>query len=139
MADANRRGTSAADTSSVTAVGAQWLWLPVLMAGTFVIVLDFFVVYVALPVIRPSLHASAGVLECVVAGYGLTFAMSSVTAGRLGDHVGTGAWPRLPARTRSSRSLSSCNWSVPVATQLTASATAILSSAAPARLTAGTH
>jgi len=62
--------------------------LPVLMCGTFMIVLDFFIVNVALPSIQSRLHATAGATEWVVAGYGLTFAVFLITAGRLGDRYG---------------------------------------------------
>jgi EmrB/QacA subfamily drug resistance transporter len=58
------------------------------MAGTFMIVLDFFIVNVALPAIQSSLHANASALEWVVAGYGLTCSVLLITAGRLGDQVG---------------------------------------------------
>jgi MFS family permease len=47
--------------------------LPVLMAGTFMIVLDFFIVNVAMPSMQRHLHAGSGALEWVVAGYGLTY------------------------------------------------------------------
>lgn len=67
---------------------SNWWALPVLMAGTVMIVLDFFVVNVALPSIERDLHASSSALEWVVAGYGLTFAALLVTAGRLGDRYG---------------------------------------------------
>ncbi len=66
----------------------HWWALPVLMAGTVLIVLDFFVVNVALPSIQAGLSASATALEWVVAGYGLTFAALMVTAGRLADRFG---------------------------------------------------
>jgi EmrB/QacA subfamily drug resistance transporter len=62
--------------------------MPVLMAGTAMIVLDFFIVNVALPSMQLRLHASDGAIEWVVAGYGLTFAAFLVTAGRLGDRIG---------------------------------------------------
>ncbi len=52
------------------------------------IVLDFFIVNVALPSLQARLHASSGAIEWVVAGYGLTFAAFLVTAGRLGDRIG---------------------------------------------------
>jgi EmrB/QacA subfamily drug resistance transporter len=65
-----------------------WAPLPVLMAGTFMIVMDFFIVNVALPSLQASLHASASALEWIVAGYGLTFASFLITSGRLGDHIG---------------------------------------------------
>jgi EmrB/QacA subfamily drug resistance transporter len=62
--------------------------LPVLMCGTFMIVLDFFIVNVALPSIQSRLHASSAATEWVVAGYGLTFAVFLITAGRLADRFG---------------------------------------------------
>lgn len=62
-----------------------WAALPVLLAGTFMIVLDFFIVNVALPAMQADLGASTGALEWVVAGYGLTFAVLLIGAGRLGD------------------------------------------------------
>jgi MFS family permease len=43
------------------------------MAGVFMIVLDFFIVNVALPSMQSHLHASTSALEWVVAGYGLAF------------------------------------------------------------------
>jgi EmrB/QacA subfamily drug resistance transporter len=58
------------------------------MCGTFMIVLDFFIVSVALPSIQASLHASTSSLVWVVAGYGLTFAVLLIAAGRLGDQFG---------------------------------------------------
>jgi MFS family permease len=67
---------------------ARWLPLAVLMAGTFMSVLDFFVVNVALPAIQRGLGAGTGALEWVVAGYGLTMAVFMVTGGRLGDQFG---------------------------------------------------
>jgi EmrB/QacA subfamily drug resistance transporter len=67
---------------------ARWLALPVLLAGTFMIVLDFFIVNVALPAMSGELHASATGVEWVVAGYGLTLAIFLITAGRLGDRFG---------------------------------------------------
>ncbi len=67
---------------------SRWSALPVLLAGTFMIVLDFFIVNVALPAMQTDLGASAGALEWVVAGYGLTFATLLITAGRLGDQHG---------------------------------------------------
>jgi EmrB/QacA subfamily drug resistance transporter len=67
---------------------SPWLPLPVLLAGTFMVVLDFFIVNVALPSMQSELHASAGSIEWVVAGYALTSAVFLITAGRLGDRFG---------------------------------------------------
>jgi MFS family permease len=49
------------------------------------IVLDFFIVNVALPSMQADLQASTSAIEWVVAGYGLTFATCLITAGRLGE------------------------------------------------------
>jgi EmrB/QacA subfamily drug resistance transporter len=66
----------------------SWAPLTVLLAGTFMIVLDFFIVNVAIPSMQRELHAGSGAIEWVLAGYGLTFATGMVTAGRLGDQRG---------------------------------------------------
>ena len=65
-----------------------WGPLAVLMGGIFLVVLDFFIVNVALPSMATDLGASDSSLEWVVAGYGLTFAAFLITAGRLGDDLG---------------------------------------------------
>jgi EmrB/QacA subfamily drug resistance transporter len=75
------RGTAATSSNG-------WFALPVLMAGTFLIVLDFFVVNVTIPSLQSGLRASSSAIEWVVAGYGLTFAVFLMTAGRLGDLIG---------------------------------------------------
>jgi EmrB/QacA subfamily drug resistance transporter len=67
---------------------AKWAPLAVILCGTFIYVLDFFVVNVALPSIQRSLSASPAAIEWVVAGYGLTTASLLVSGGRLGDHFG---------------------------------------------------
>src|SRR4051795_11772435 len=66
----------------------KWAALPVLLTGTFMVVLDFFIVNVALPSMQADLHASSGAIEWVVAGYGLPSAVFLITSGRLGDHAG---------------------------------------------------
>src|SRR5436305_8202459 len=66
----------------------QWAALPVLLAGAFMVVLDFFIVNVALPSIATDLGAGESSLEWVVAGYGLTFAAFLITDGRIGDEFG---------------------------------------------------
>ena len=67
---------------------SRWLPLPVVLAGTFMLVLDFFIVNVALPSMQADLGASATAIEWVVAGYALTAAIFVITAGRLGDRFG---------------------------------------------------
>jgi EmrB/QacA subfamily drug resistance transporter len=67
---------------------SRWAPLPIVLAGIFMVVLDFFIVNVTLPSIQSRLHASSGAIEWVVAGYGLTSAVFLITAGRLGDRFG---------------------------------------------------
>jgi predicted MFS family arabinose efflux permease len=62
--------------------------LAVLLAGTFLIVLDFFIVNVALPSIQRDLKVDATALEWLVAGYGLSFGALLLPASRLGDRHG---------------------------------------------------
>jgi EmrB/QacA subfamily drug resistance transporter len=52
------------------------------------VVLDFFIVNVALPSLQHDLRASAGTLQLVVAAYGIATAAGLVTGGRLGDIFG---------------------------------------------------
>lgn len=65
-----------------------WRALPVLLAGTFLTVLDFFGVNVALPSLATDLGAGASAVVWVVAGFALAMAATQLLAGRLGDHVG---------------------------------------------------
>ncbi|HET8978267.1 MAG TPA: MFS transporter [Solirubrobacteraceae bacterium] len=64
---------------------SRWAPLPVILTGTFMVVLDFFIVNVALPSMQTGLRASSASIEWVVAGYGLTTAVLLITGARLGD------------------------------------------------------
>lgn len=66
----------------------RWGALPVILAGTFMVTLDFFIVNVAIPSIQRDLHAATAAIEWLVAGYGLTYAALLITGGRLGDLYG---------------------------------------------------
>ena len=68
--------------------GRSWAPLTVLMFGTFMFVLDFFIVNVALPSIQQSLGAGESAIEWIVTGYGISTAVLLVTGGRLGDQFG---------------------------------------------------
>src|SRR6201985_2776462 len=65
-----------------------WAPLAVMLTGTFMIVLDFFIVNVAIPSMQRHLHASAAGVEWVVTAYGLTYGVGLITGGRLGDRYG---------------------------------------------------
>ena len=67
---------------------ANRLVLPVVLAGTFMAILDVAIVNVAIPSIRKDLHASFGGVEFVISAYTLTYACLLVTGGRLGDLFG---------------------------------------------------
>lgn len=71
-----------------TASLRKWAPLPIVLAGVAMVVLDFFVVNVAMPTMQAELHAGASAIQWVVAGYGLAFAAGLITGGRLGDQLG---------------------------------------------------
>ncbi|GHG92120.1 MFS transporter [Streptomyces lanatus] len=79
---AHKTGTAAAPPS----LGGLGLFTVLLAAALPLI--DFFIVNVALPTIGHDLAASEAVLELVVAGYGLAYAVLLVLGGRLGDLFG---------------------------------------------------
>lgn len=66
----------------------EWATLLVVLAGTFMITLDFFIVNVAIPTMQRELHSTSGEIQWVVAGYGLAIASGVITAGGLGDLYG---------------------------------------------------
>ncbi|MFE0434319.1 MFS transporter [Streptomyces nigra] len=74
---------AAAATPSLGGLGL----FTVLLAAALPLI-DFFIVNVALPTIGNNLAASEAVLELVVAGYGLAYAVLLVLGGRLGDLFG---------------------------------------------------
>ncbi|MEU6480850.1 MFS transporter [Streptomyces sp. NPDC047017] len=64
------------------------LGLFTVLLGAALPLIDFFIVNVALPTMGRDLHASESVLELVVAGYGVAYAVLLVLGGRLGDTFG---------------------------------------------------
>lgn len=66
----------------------DWRPLCVVLAGTFMTFLDFFIVNVALPSIETELHTGPDALQLVITGYGLAFAVGMISGGRLGDLYG---------------------------------------------------
>jgi EmrB/QacA subfamily drug resistance transporter len=64
------------------------LTMAVLMAGTFVFVLDFFIVNVAIPSTQAELGASDSQIQLVVATYAIAIASLLILGGRLGDLFG---------------------------------------------------
>ncbi|MEU3350081.1 MFS transporter [Streptomyces sp. NPDC037389] len=64
------------------------LGLATVLLGAALPFLDFFIVNVALPTIDHDLDAGPALLEMVVGGYGVAYAVLLVLGGRLGDMVG---------------------------------------------------
>src|SRR6201996_2274947 len=75
-------------TGSAGAATPGWAPLAVMLTGTFMIVLDFFIVNVAIPSMQRELHASSAGVEWVITAYGLTYGVGLITGGRLGDRYG---------------------------------------------------
>ena len=63
----------------------RWAALPVILAGTFMVILDFFIVNVAIPSMQRELRADTAAIEWVVASYSLAYAALLIPGGRLGD------------------------------------------------------
>jgi EmrB/QacA subfamily drug resistance transporter len=66
----------------------SWGALLVLLAGIFVVTLDFFIVNVAIPGTQRDLSASPAAVQWIVAGFALALASGLVLGGRLGDLYG---------------------------------------------------
>jgi EmrB/QacA subfamily drug resistance transporter len=66
----------------------KWLALPIVLAGVFLVTLDFFIVNVAIPSTQLQLEATSGQVQWWIAGYGLAFAALLITGGRIGDRLG---------------------------------------------------
>ena len=66
----------------------RWGALALVLIGTFVTVLDYFIANVAVPSIQAELHTSSAQIQLVVAGYGVALTAGLITAGRMGDIFG---------------------------------------------------
>ncbi len=66
----------------------RWLALCVLLAGTLLPPLDFFIVNVALPAIQADLQATPSLAQLVVSVYAAAYAVTLILGGRLGDLYG---------------------------------------------------
>ncbi len=66
----------------------RWRILGVALVVGFMSLLDVSIVNVAIPSMRAGLHTSASTIQWVVSGYALTFGLTLVAGGRLGDAYG---------------------------------------------------
>src|SRR5712692_1488505 len=75
----------AVETAAALALRRRWLILGVVLVGSFMAILDVFIVTQGLPSIRTTLGAGVSDLELVVSAYSLVYAVFLITGGRLGD------------------------------------------------------
>ncbi len=66
----------------------SWIIMPVVLAATFMVALDFFIVNVAIPSTQRDLNASPASIQFIIAGYWLALAAGLIICGRLGDLYG---------------------------------------------------
>src|SRR5919198_2659575 len=85
---ARRRMTAREIPSQRAGAGRKPLVLAVVLAGSFMAVLDVAIVNVAIPSLREDLDVGFGAVELVISAYTLTYACLLVTGGRLGDLYG---------------------------------------------------
>jgi EmrB/QacA subfamily drug resistance transporter len=79
--------TVTATATATLAYRRRWVILGVVLVGSFMAILDVFIVVQGLPSIRTSLGAGAADLELVVSAYSLVYAVFLITGGRLGDII----------------------------------------------------
>jgi MFS family permease len=88
LGTARSAASGASATSGAPAPTLSALGLLTVLLGAALPMVDFFIVNVALPTIDRDLDAGPAVLEMVVAGYGVAYAVLLVLGGRLGDMFG---------------------------------------------------
>src|SRR3954463_12221244 len=66
----------------------RWRALAVTLLVGFMSLLDVTIVNVAVPSIEHGLHASSASIQWIISGYALTFGLTLVAGGRMGDVVG---------------------------------------------------
>ena len=75
-------------TPPAGAGGPGWGALAIVMVGTFITVLDYFITNVAVPTIQSDLGANHAQSQLIIVGYGVAFTAAMITGGRLGDLYG---------------------------------------------------
>ncbi|WP_207549926.1 MFS transporter [Thermostaphylospora chromogena] len=87
--DASTTENPRARAADAERLSGRRLWtLLVVMTGTFLAIMDSFIVNVAVPSIRAELQATFAQVEMAVGGYILVYGLLLVTGGRLGDMFG---------------------------------------------------
>ncbi|MEX2985994.1 MFS transporter [Streptomyces sp. C36] len=76
------------EESTTAAKSPSWGALAVVMVGTFITVLDYFISNVAVPSIQKDLGASSAQGQMMIVGYGVAFTAGMITGGKIGDLYG---------------------------------------------------
>lgn len=83
---------STTSTARVPAAGASetldWKIVSVLLTGTFMAVLDFFIINVAIPDLQHDLSAGPAQIQLIVVGYALAYGSALIVGSRIGDVFG---------------------------------------------------
>ncbi|SKA47098.1 drug resistance transporter, EmrB/QacA subfamily [Chitinophaga eiseniae] len=66
----------------------RWYALLIVLTAPMLYVIDIFIINIAIPVIKGSLHATDGEVQLVIAAYLLGSACFLITGGRAGDYLG---------------------------------------------------
>ncbi|MFF0750535.1 MFS transporter [Streptomyces sp. NPDC004267] len=85
---AGTRQSTSPPAAAARAGALPWTTIAVILSALFMAVLDSFIVVVADPAIEVDLHASAGDVQWILAGYQLSYAVFIITATRLADLYG---------------------------------------------------
>ncbi|RBL92044.1 MFS transporter [Chitinophaga flava] len=74
-------------TSSSSTIN-KWYALLIVLTAPLLYVIDIFIINIAIPTIKSSLHATDGEVQLVIAAYLLGSACFLITGGRAGDYLG---------------------------------------------------
>lgn len=77
-----------APRSATSSDQPDWLIVGTLLSGTFMAVLDFFIVNVAIPALQYELMATPAQIQFIVAGYALAYGSALIIGSRIGDIYG---------------------------------------------------
>ena len=83
-----RAGADGAERAAEAPDPRRWRALAVCLVAGFMTLLDVSIVNVALPSIQQGIGATSSDLQWIVSGYALTFGLTLVGAGRVGDAIG---------------------------------------------------
>lgn len=69
-------------------LSSKWITLSFLLLATFMVIMDIFIINVAIPSIQNGLQASSGSIQLMIAVYLIAYASFLITGSRAGDYYG---------------------------------------------------